>query len=261
MSTILEQAVESILDNYADVIEGGNTHRGSGTKYKGIPGFESFDPLIAEVGTFEPDGLGSQSTTFLDYTNTLPSPGRAFRSNGPPFFALMTGTSGGATGNVGAARKITNWTSSGVTLDVALPETPQNGDQFVLREGFFRAPDNWDLESEAAPPEGFSRAFRLRMIPGREIDWSGNGTRWYESELELRIGLEKRSRDRQIIDSLLRNLTTMRAIIVRGDHRDSTYVQRISAQDTAPEIAVETEKKVVVLDKYAVTYRVQDQFL
>ena len=49
MTVLLDTALGAIHNNLADVLEGGNSWRGSGTAYKGIPGRYSNDPGLRDA--------------------------------------------------------------------------------------------------------------------------------------------------------------------------------------------------------------------
>ena len=186
MASILTQAVGAILDNYADVIEGGNSYN-SGTSYKGIPGTQSHDRAIDEVGTVTASGNGT--TTTITYANSLADTARYYRADGPPFFLRCTSSAGaGSADNADGARKVSNWSATTITT-AAWPDGTLSGDAFVMMEGFKRAPDSFDIESDG-PDTGFDRFFHLRLVPGALLPWSGANTKTYRGILELRLRIE-----------------------------------------------------------------------
>lgn len=255
--TVLTEDVTAVLDNYADAIEGGNSYRGSGTEYKGVPGVESAAAVISDVGTITVDGSSDTDTVGWTSATNFES-GRLVRSYGPPLFALC----GSATNedNEGAARKITSWGSASFDVSPAFPAAVSAADTFTLREGFKRAPDKWDLEADdVGTPGEFDRFFQISSLPGSRMGWYGNNLQHYQTEMELRLRILKRNRGRRAIDSALRNLLLLRTILTRSEHRGS-FVQVLRAEETEPEIQSEDATKVVVLDKYQLQYRINAEF-
>ncbi len=255
MSTILEQSPKAILNNYADVIEGGNSYRGSGTKFYGIPGTDSHD---ADVEALSVTAEASSDTDTLKWSTASSWVGSRLESTDvPPYFVVcLTATQ---SGNVGLARRISSVTSTQFELDSAFPYTITTGDTFSVRQGFKRAPDNYDINS-SEDGAAWDRYFSLSMGAGKRGGWYGNGIAHFETDLSLRVRFLKRSRSRQTIDSALENILKIRSILERGDMRDSTYVQVLEISGDAPEIETNDLNKVVILDKYRLVYRVQNNF-
>lgn len=264
-TTILNQAPAAILSNYADVIEGGNAYRGSGDDYAGIPTLQSKDRAIDEIGTLTPTLGGNTTTLYAPTSLTAAQVATYVRTDIPPVFILCTSNGEAEDRNVGAARKVTGWTAGGAEDDIitfgekAWPVSTNGSDTYVARIGYKRVPDIYDIEADG-PERGWDRTFQLRLFPGNQLDLNGNGTRWFAAELEVRLRFEKHRRERLALDSLLENLTILRSVIPQGDNRDATFVQSIDARTTEPEI-VEDSDKVVITDRYDMTYRVQSKFL
>ncbi len=257
--SILTQSLSAILANYADVIEGGNSYRGSGTAYTGIPGTQSHLHVVKEIDGF---AASSGSTT----TAVAPSSIGTWvnedfvKTASPPLFLLATA---GTARNVGAARKVSAYAPSTRTFTVAaFPEAVAAADTLAVREGFKRAPDDWDLnDDDVAASVAFDRFFQLAALPGRRLAWSGAAREVYETTLELRLRLMKHDRSRKAKDSALENVLFMRSALTRGAHRDGTYTQVLHALDTDPEVLVDDKTKVIVADRYRLTYAVSSSFL
>ena len=257
MSSILTHrtAAATILDNYADVIEGGNSYRGSGDSYKGIPG-TNFSNLDLRGTTITASSAGS--TTSIPFASGNYETDFWVKSDSPRFFLLSTNSA-----NNGAARRVSNWNNSAKTFTVdAFDTAVAQNDTFVPLQGFKRFPDNLDiLSDESTIGSGFDRFFELKLGAGTRIPFFGNGVETYESELVLRLRLQKRSRSRDTIESAMENALLMQSILTRPTHRDGTFTQLLDGMENAPEIETETDKIVVVSDSYSIRYRVFSTFL
>lgn len=271
------QGVGAILDNYADVIEGGNTWRGSGTEYYGIPGTQPNDYGL-KSGDDSPLTVAedSASTSIFSVTKGSypwestetgnpfgPELLRWMPSNAPAFWA-MCNTAGG---NYGAARKISSVTYQPLWSELcffavtdAYPATPSEDDSMVMLQGFKRLPDNVPPDVEG---DGWDRFFALSMDRGERLEWFGNGLQTYKGTLELRLRIVKYGRHHDAVASALENLAIIDAAITRGanpDHRDGTYTRALLSEG-APEIETEDATKVVAVAKYGCIYRIGSAFL
>lgn len=256
MSTVLEDSLGVILDNVADAIEGGNTYRGSGTAYAGIPGTRSHDE---RVGTTVTADSGATTTAVPAKSADDGLYASLVRVDGPPFFLL--GTSGA---NDGWARKITSYnpTSDTLTVGKAFGSAPVENDLFTVLEGFKRAPDNWNLEGAGIDAtKSWDRYFSVAALPGTRLPWYGNGVQQFETQLEVRLRLLKRNRDRRAKASALENIARFRMVLTRGDHRDGLYMQILEASSQAPDLVVEDADKVIVSDRYRLIYRATSHFV
>lgn len=262
--SILQSALSAIFDNCADVIEGGNSYRGSGTAYKGVAGLSSNDVEGEAVSVtlanqaHATTSLVTTGATISGYTRDATNANRYATADLPPWFALC---SSGATGNPGAARKITAWGASAITLGVALPATPGNGDVFALRHGFKRMRDNVDIEADGQSGDGFDRMFHLTAGAGERLPMYGNQTETYRTSLELRLRFLKRARAHRVVDSAMENLLILRSVLTRPSHRDGTYMQSLTAEGSAPSIVREDATKIVVRDSLTLIYRVNAEYL
>lgn len=255
--SLLTETIGTILDNYADVIEGGTAYRGSGTAYDGIPGTRSPSKSISAGETT----AGGSGTTVQITTITAAVGAELARAEGPPFFLLCTAQASG-TSNVGAARKISSHDGTDTfTVATAFPVAVASGDTFSVVEGFLRMPDAFDIESEdTGSTGGWDRVFHLSMLPGTRLSWYGNGTETYESELEVRIRILKRSRARQSTASALENSYTIRSAMSKPTHRGD-YTQLIDAEAGKPEVLANDNEKIVILDKLRCVYQTEASFL
>lgn len=255
MSHVSEQAVGFILDNYADVIEGGNAWRGSGTSYRGIPGTRSHEvgddtPITAPSG-------GTTTTVVAESTRSWEE-SRWVKTNAPGYFLVARSA---ALDIVDAARRITGWndTTKVFTVD-AFPAASSSGDVFDVRQGFKRMPDGVDILEMAG--DGFDRFFDLRVnSAGIYQEWYGAGLATYVATLELRLRMRKAARAHEAQASAFENLALIRPILCRGDHRDGTYTQALLPTGGQPEILnVSDASKVVVVDRYVLRYRINTTF-
>ncbi|HJW75787.1 MAG TPA: hypothetical protein VJ787_08990 [Thermoleophilia bacterium] len=264
MSTIYDNAVGSILDNYADAIEGGTAYRGAGTAYHGIAGTQSLDELAST--TLTEDAGGSATLLTADDLGDVQGALLARGDTGPPFFVLGAG---GTAANLGAARKIAAFTASAAgppetpaTYTVAaLPAANNAGDTYTVLEGFKRSPDGADLRAGGDASEAWDRFFDLRARPGTRDGWYGNGVQQFTTVLDLRLRLRKAARQRNAAAAVFENLLRLRTVLARGDHRDGAYTQVLLISEDAPEIESETDTMLIAVDHYRLIYRVSSTFL
>lgn len=247
-----DQEVGDILKNYADVIEGGNSYRGSGTAYAGIPGTDSVhDELPLEI-TSTDDGT---TTTVIDDTRTWVDSDRWSRADLAPFFLVCSSASDAR--NVGVGRKISSWTLSTTTFaTAAFTAATSSGDVFDLREGFTRIRDGIDIEGDEAEnvPDGFDRNFQLDFEPGEPDEVWGQGTERFRGELILRVRFSKRHAIHTSRQRVFSNVMRLHTLIPKPGHLDGTYARALFTE-SAPEIIVEDSKKIVVEDRFTMIYR------
>lgn len=265
MSSILTQQLGLILANLADAIEGGNTHRGSGTAHPGIPGTQSHDRIVNEVASVII--TEATSTTFTVDDPSFPSyqADEIARPKTPPLFLLVqssTGLEGDA--NVGSARRITAFTTTAprrFTVTAAFPSAMEAFTTCVLREGFKRAPDKTDLDDPAGAPDGgFDRFFELRALPAGRTDWLGNGVEQWNATLELRLRFEKRGRSQKALDAAIENVGILRSVLRRPSLRDGTYMQLLVPDNAPPERTLDNATMLTLRDRYSMTYRVRSDY-
>ena len=259
-SGVFQQALGDIANNYADVIEGGTTWRGSGTSYRGIPGRQSNDPGL-RTGT---DGsitqsAGTGTTTAVFYaTGDWPND-RWVKTDTPGFFLLCTSATNAD--NVNAARRITTWnnTTKKFTVD-ALPSATTAGDVFTALHGFKRLPNQLDIEAaDTEAADGYDRFFSIRIEPGQQLEYFGSGKATYKTELELRLRINKFGRHHDAAASALENLAIIRPIICKGaspDHRDGTYTMALIPTGNHAEKIKDDARKIVYKDSYTLIYRI-----
>jgi hypothetical protein len=263
MATILNQAVGDIIENYADVIEGGNSYRGSGTVYRGIPGNYPNDSNLRD-GTDTPlTVVGTTvSTTTFDVTGHSWEQARWVKTQSPGFWALCN-TAGS---NFGQARKITGYnnTTKVFTVAPAFSAAPSANDSMVILQGFKRIPNSIDIEDDHVKlVDGYDRRFHLKMGPGKPTAYSGTGARTYRTELQLRLRLTKKDRVHDTEASLLDNLAALSSPIETGanpDHRDGTYTRAIWVEEE-PETLKDDQYKIVVSQKFVLVYRISTELL
>lgn len=264
MGHVSKQAVGTILDNYADVIEGGNVWAG-GTSYSGIPGTHPSDPELRN-GTDTPitSSMDSQLKTEVIYGSGAWSAARWEKEDIPGYFLLCTSNGNSASlPNVNAARRITAWSLSNTKFTVdAFDVLPYSGDQYDVLQGFKRMPNQLDIEEEETESDrGWDRFFQMRVGPPSRMDWSGKHSHTYKAELQLRLRIEKFAREHDSIASVFENLSIIRSVLTLGTHRESAYTRALVAEeDQQAEIVKEDSKKVVAADTYTLIYRVDRTF-
>lgn len=257
MAGIYTQAISAILDNYADVIEGGNSYRGSGTAWSGIAGFQSIDQYAGTTMTEDTGG----STTAIAQGEVVDTGARLARTDGPPMFCHCTTASNSS--NLNAARKISayNSTTGAITLAKALPANNSAGDVYTIAEGFKRIPDGIDINDDATEiPSGFDRFFHLTALPGKRREWYGNGVETYETTLDIRLRFLKRARARLAAAAAWENLMLIRSILSRPTLRDGTYAQLLDGTSGEPKIETDDQHKIVAVDSLRLIYRINARY-
>ncbi len=263
MSHVSLQALGFIVDNYADVIEGGNAYRGSGTSHYGIPGTRSNDKGLRDGDDTPLTATAGGSTTAFTVSGGSWATERWVKEFTPGFLALCTSATN--SDNENKARRITNWndTTKVFTVD-AFPSATAADDVFSILHGFKRIPNNIDIMADAEKFEhGFDRFFHLRALPGQQLDWYGASGHTYQTILELRLRILKYAREHDAVASALENLAIIRSVITRGanpDHRDGTYTRALVPTGQQAEIEHEDGYKVVALDRYELIYRLDTTF-
>lgn len=257
---IFQQALGSILDNYADAIEGGTTWRGSGTAYRGIPGIGSNDPDLRSGDDTPITASGNGTTTSVVYASGTWAASRWARTDTPGYFLECTSATNAA--NVSAARRITAWTLGTKTFTTdAFPAATTSGDVFTVLQGYKRLPNQFDISTDA--DEGLDRMFQLRASVGEVLEYFGNGKMTFKTELEVLVRFLKAGREHDAIDSALTNMAIMRPVLTKGsspDHRDGTYTMALLPTDGDIDEVINDSKKIVLRDKYVLLYRVDTTF-
>ncbi|HDL48460.1 MAG TPA: hypothetical protein ENH33_00660 [Actinobacteria bacterium] len=224
--TILAETIGTILDNYADVIEGGNAHRGAGSVYKGIPGTRTWDNWAKDNGAGLVVDAGVSSTTAIELTG-VPAANAAelVREKAPPFYVVAT--TAASAGVTGAARKISAHDGAVTFTTAAFPGVVVADDVVAIAEGFKRTPDHFDPEAdtEEESPGDFDRFFRLTMGAGQRRAWHGNGTAMYQTTLFVDLRLLRRTRQHEDEAAALENANRIADVVCRGEHRgDNTML-------------------------------------
>lgn len=264
MASLHDQALELILRNYADVIEGGNAYRGSGTSWRGIPGSHSNDPELRQAVdtplTAEPGG--STTTVIVAAARSWES-SRWVKAETPGYFFIgATGTAA----NVGAARRVTGWNNTTKTFTTdAFPAAVAEDDTFTVRQGFKRVPNQEDPDRLGGI--GFDRGFSLRAMPGDPVDYGGGGTATYRTKIEITLRMLKGGRMHDSAEAVLSNLALIREVITMAgqyghpDHRDGTYTRALLPDVGSAQLVIDDKDKVVAADSYQLIYRINNAFL
>jgi hypothetical protein len=262
MTTVLNQSLNDIVENYADVIEGGNSYRGSGTAYRGIPGTYPNDPELRSGADTPQTVVGtSVSTTTFDVTGVSWNEDRWVKTNAPGYWALCN-TAGD---NFEQARKITayNNTTKVFTVGSAFTAAPSAADSMVMLQGFKRLPNDVDIEAEETEsPTGWDRFFSLTLEPGERLEYFGSGVETYITEMVLKLRILKKERPRDAVASAFENINILRSAIKRGanpDHRDGTYTRALWAKSGA-EVVKDDQHKIVMQQAFQLVYRINSEF-
>jgi hypothetical protein len=265
MAHLAQQAIGAILDNYADVIEGGNAYN-SGTSYKGIPGTQTSDDQIrnGSDGSFATSGAGD--TTTLAYASGNWPQTRWLKSNSPGYFAYDT--NGNASGE---ARRITDWdnTAKEFTTD-AFSAAPGSGATISVYQGFKRIPNDIDIlgdPEQSGFADGYDRYFDLSLRPTSTLDWYGNNTETWAGVLRLLLRFVKFAREHDHQARCAENLTIIAsAMTIQAgpgtsiDHRDGTYTRALFAPEGEPEVIVDDDSKIVMQIEFPIHYRINRSF-
>lgn len=252
MSLLTQTPGATILDNLGDVIEGGTTYRGSGTAWPGIPGMHSQHELAGTTIT----ASSGDDDRLISATLGDTAAASLVRTDTPPFF--LRATSGTAL-NIGVARRITSFdTSFNMYFTGTWPAVIEADDTFIVEEGFKRSPNRFALRDEPATA-GFDRFFHLSLLPGKQLDWRGDGTQMWESELVLRLRLVKRRTDRDLVESCMDNLARIRSVLPNQSHRDA-LTMGLWASEHEPDVETDTPDHVLLKDTYRIRYRIDSEF-
>jgi hypothetical protein len=253
MGHIATQNLGTLLDHFADVIEGGNSYN-SGSSYNGIPGRDSNDPGLRTGSDGSVTASGDGSTILLPYSSGTWAADRWEKSNTPGFFAVCTSATNIA--NIGAGRRITAWdlTNTRFTVD-AFPAAIKSADVFTILQGFKRLPDDIDIEADAENHSGSDRMFRL-SVPneGEEIDFYGKGLATFKTELHLRLRLLKYDRDRSARQAMWSNLAILRAALTAPAHRSVDLLRHLAPSGSTD--ITEDRTKIVGLMRFTIAYRI-----
>lgn len=248
--TILGESLGDVLDAYADVIEGGNAYRGSGTSWPGVPGVESRYSRIGEIGTLTASVVTPSATSIPVSSPPTIASNEFVKERTPPYFLHCLAAT--ANENEGAARKISAY-STGTFTTAAFPENVEDGDTFALREGFVRIPNGVDIESLAAQ-DGYDRTFHLAADVGEREDWFGDGYHYYRTELSLRLRLLKHKRARTDTESAWRNMARIQTFLTHGLYRPSA-VRAVLMTGASTSTLVDDDSKVVIQANMPMIYR------
>lgn len=251
--TAVQSALSAILDNYADVIEGGNAYRGSGTGYHGIPGSGGDHELEAAAVT----ASGGSASTVVTASLSAAQAAQLVRTTTRPFF-LLCATQAAGTGNTGAARRIASHDgASTFTMTTDFAEAVQSGDTFTVREGLKRAPDDQEMEAgDGRAPAGYDRFFELSALPGTRLPIFGSGREFFTTELTVRLRILKHAKSRQTKARAYDDLWRLASVMCRGAHRDGTNVQVLHAQESSVEIVEDDINRLVAELSLTMVYRV-----
>jgi hypothetical protein len=261
MTSAIANAPGAIIDNYVDAIIGGNSARGSGTLYLGIPGRMSNDPALmgGEDTPLAVAGNTTLSTTTFDVANSRSWTTLRWVKDGPGYWAHCL-TSGA---NFDQARKIIGWNNQTKVFTVAngFSAIPSKDDSFEILQGFAHPPYGIDLEADyKTVTHGFDRFFSPEISVGKQIGYYGAGVATYQAELKIKLRIMKYAKSHRAEQSMFENLAIIRSAITSAsipDHRDGTYTRALLPTDGAVEILINDSEKIVAVDKYTIFYRLQ----
>jgi hypothetical protein len=268
MSSAISQTIAAIIDNYADAIQGGNTNRGSGTVYLGIPGHYSHDEGL-ESGADTPltvvENTALSPTTF-DVAPSYSWPTlRWVKDETPRFWAHCTTVS---SPNYDQARQISNYNNSHLATDgktraplftVASPFThvPVAGEVYEILHGFQHIAHGVEVEKDYPTVQGgYDRFFSISVDQGKILEYYGAGVQTYTGMLRVKLRILKYGKSHDAEKSVLENLAIIRSILTRGELRDGAYVRALLPTDGKVETLKEDGEKIVAVDSYPIVYRV-----
>ena len=251
-----------ILDNAADVIEGGNAWRGSGTAYKGIPGLYSNDPDLRLNQGLSFGCTGTGATGRIPYAAGEFAADKFTRVDAPAFWAICThSVNATSADNENKARKISSWVPASTWfLTDEWPAAPKLGDGFTISQGFKRTKNFGDIDES---PDGFDRFFSLSLMPESRLPYAGDGKETYRGLLRLRLRICKFGRTHDAEASAAANILILRSGLTRGsgeNHREDTYTRAILAPVSAPSLVVSDKNKAIIEDTYPVIYSIDRTF-
>jgi len=249
VTALVSNDLGDILENYADAIEGGNSYRGSGTVYKGIPGQYPNDEEIARDG-LSITASGNGTTTTVVYASGDWPQSRWVKENTPGFW-LVSGDD--------EHRKITAWDNTTKTFTVApaFSEATATSDTFEIRQGFIQMKDGVDIEAKEYKSD-FDRVFSLRITgPIIETGFYGRGCSQWEQTLELTLRLLKYYKETSIRKSVAANLAILKSGMMESEHREGAIVALI--HNGAIDIDEDAHKAVGRL-QFRLIYRLDSTF-
>ncbi len=248
MTALVSEDLASALDNYADVIEGGNTYRGAGDSYKGIPGLHSSDEKLLRDGYNSITVSGDGTTTTIPYASGNWPSTAWVKAMTPGFWAVDSNDE---------HRKISAWDNTGKAFTVAAFTTaPLTADTILIQQGFKRIPEGQSLISMVS---GYDRFFELGVESnGEDEGYSGAGVATYRVPMTLSLRLLKYGKDQLSHARVLTNLKILTEAMLRGEHRSG--VVRALMSSGAGSIAEEDANKVIASQTFALVYRVSTVF-
>jgi hypothetical protein len=248
MTALVAEDLASALHNYADAIEGGNSYRGSGTSYKGIPGLHSSDEKLLRDGYSSITVSSNGTTTTIPYASGSWANADWVKTNTPGFWAVDSNDE---------HRKISAWDNTGKEFTVAAFTTaPAQNDTILIQQGFKRVPEGMSLMTMAS---GYDRLFELRT-DGNGVDegYSGAGVATYRVPMILAVRLLKYGKDRTSHACVLTNLKILTEGLLNTTHRSG--VVRALIADGAGSVAEEDSEKVIAEQTFDLIYRISTVF-
>lgn len=250
------EAIGTILDHTADVIEGGNAYN-SGTSYRGIPGTYPSDEGLRTGGEGSFTATGTPTTTVIANSAATADPLARWVKDDVPGFFLVDETQE-------AARRITSWDPSALEFTTdAFPAAASNGDTILIRQGFKRIPNQVDISQDVEGfPSGFDRFFDVTLEVGTPLEFYGAGTQTWQGELLIWLRLQHFGRVHDLKAAVAENLMFIASMVQRGanpDHRESSYTRAILPPEAGPDIEVD-ENKTVGTIRLPIVYRINRLF-
>jgi len=254
---LAQNDIGGILDSFADVIEGGNSYRGSGSAFRGLPGAHSNDNGLAKDGDDSAVASGAGSTTTIVYASGAGASERWVKSNIPGFFAICNTQASGVR-NKGAARRITGWNLGTKTWTVdAFPEATAQNDTFEIVQGFKRLPDGEDIEAEEID-SGWDRFFSFEIDDaGVDAGLWGAGVATYTTELNLRLRILKHGRGQRAAQSAITNMSILRDGLTKPLNRSGLVRALLPIGGTSSE---KDTHKIVITQTYQLHYRIETTY-
>ncbi len=256
MTALVSQGLAAVFHTLADAIEGGNTWRGSGTAFKGIPGQYSNDLQLAAES---PLTVGAAVSTTQFKVAKRWSPNRLITNNGPAWWVLNA---------AGEHRKLIAAANSTIlpateattfTVGTAFTAAPAPTDTLTLLQGFKRLPNGVDIEADEGAAEGFDRTFHLAAETGQRTPWGGSGAWLFSTKLRLRVRFCKFSRLHDWTAAAMTNMAILRAGLARTIHYETTYMRAL-LPDGEIRVVRDDANKLVAEDTFTLFYRLDTSF-
>lgn len=218
--SLRDAPIEAVMNNIADIIEGGNAYRAAGTAYKGLATVQPSRRTSA-YPTVTATAIGT-TTTVIDTVRTEPSNFWA-KTKGVPLYLYCTS---GTSGNIYRWRKITGWNATtGTFTTSAWPGATAASDVFAIREGFKYVQSDIDIFDEAGDQD---RVFDV-IIGGagqtiQSLQRFGEAHIEYQIGVTVRVRYDVQDRAHRTNQRIHEDVILIVNALTDGNNRDATVV-------------------------------------